>query len=117
MLPVNLPKILRFGETTPGIGALIVERQRTRPAATTTTETLLVVDDDETIRELVAATRREVAKCSAPQPFPEQLRSSEVRRPRRVRLSAAMHGVTQGEPNSPDGKPAQMLGNVPVREP
>ena len=55
MLPVNLPKILRFGETTPGIGALIVERQRTRPAATTTTETLLVVDDDETIRELVAA--------------------------------------------------------------
>lgn len=55
MLPVNLPKILRFGETTPGIGALIVERQGARPAATTTTETLLVVDDDETIRELVAA--------------------------------------------------------------
>jgi CheY-like chemotaxis protein len=55
MLPVNLPRILRFSETTPGIGALIVERQGARPAATTTTETLLVVDDDETIRELVAA--------------------------------------------------------------
>jgi CheY-like chemotaxis protein len=55
MLPVNLPSILRSGKTTPGYGALIVERQGTKPAATTTTETLLVVDDDETIRELVAA--------------------------------------------------------------
>jgi CheY-like chemotaxis protein len=55
MLPVNLPKVLRFSEVTPGLGALVVERQGTKPAATTTTETLLVVDDDETIRELVAA--------------------------------------------------------------